>query len=272
MKSIRKHYEMLFKEQKNALKGILLILAAFTVIYTAVCGWIMLQKAGKYALHSDTVEKTKSDDYGTVYTGSVRGMNARFTVSKDGSVLYELGSHAYGPFRIESSSVGSNRPSMTRLDIYLKDALVLSCDYEDSIASLDSKSFHASSPDMHYIGTHAEPASALYFDADGNIVDYHKTPIDYATVTQPTLADIIALSNGLPHLKLGLLPKIIFYCLGAIVCVSCALTILFQHSTIEPRKRFKFMKIKALDYTVEILGLDLIYFVGLSLFFFIIGL
>ena len=264
MSSIRQQYQGLYFDQKIAVKVMLLILAVFTVINT-IAAVLALRSAGKYELQNASLEMSQSADYTRVYTGEVEGKAARFTVSPDRSVVYQIGDDTYGPFRVEIRQRGDkDSKARAELMLYLKDDLILNCEYDSGMVYADSDIFHPAST--------AKPAGDeeygcladfVFFDVDGIVVDHRSN-----TLLLPSLGAIIALSRGLHQPQIDLLPMIIYDFVGAFACIDCVICVLFHRRAIRLHSR---LWKESRDDRSETWLLDWVLYGGAAIFCFVKG-
>ena len=76
-------------------KTILILMTAVALVFAAVY-FVTVQRAGYE--YRDTIFVPGQENGSTVYSGKIRGQQARFTVSADKTVVFQCGDRIYGPY------------------------------------------------------------------------------------------------------------------------------------------------------------------------------
>ena len=115
-----------FKALNLFQKGILFLLAAMVLIFSAVYPYVLSQKG---FLFQDTVLVPHEENGGTIYAGKIQGEEAAFTVSPDGAIRFTYGAADYGPYRIQEDPGAVPKDSeladsMTGMEIFCGEDLL----------------------------------------------------------------------------------------------------------------------------------------------------
>ena len=196
------------KYQKAVLAAAILLVLVFSVLYPVTMG-----REGY--LYRGALLTPGQEEGGTVYTGSVNGVQARFTVAPDRTVTFQYGEAAYGPYTaVEDPGAVPENAGMSGLtgvelregnDVVFRGGVVRQGD----ILWL----YHENG-DLENGGITITTSAGVTLDEDGNVVDPN----------EPSLSTILELMDGpaLTH-KGDWLP----YLLGVFLCAVTAVTILF---------------------------------------------
>ena len=76
-------------------KAVLLILCVMLVVFTALYSVVSRRVGFAY---EDAILVPREENGGTVYTGTIRGETACFTVTADQTVTFQCGDTCYGPY------------------------------------------------------------------------------------------------------------------------------------------------------------------------------
>ena len=82
-------------------QGILMIMIAMALVF-AVMYPVTIRRVGFEYKNAILVPRQKND--GTVYSGKIRGQQAQFAVSADGTVVFRYGDKTYGPYTAKEDS------------------------------------------------------------------------------------------------------------------------------------------------------------------------
>ena len=195
----------LLGDRKYAFYGMLLMIVVFTVLYFIRS---FDSNTTKYRFGGASLEMTRSEDYGAIYTGKVRnGRKARFTVTpgKDKTVLFQIDQDTYGPFRISVRNLRvkglPDFEDVHPLDVYVGDKCVLSGGYSKKLSKvyLKTEEYPGLEADTFETADGTEYsavyAADLYLDKDYNARTTH-----YGS-TAPSVSELAELAEGLPRIE-----------------------------------------------------------------------
>ena len=81
-------------------KGVLLVMAAMIIVFTVIYPVIILRVGIEFR---GSILVPKQIDGGTVYSGRVDGEPTSFTVNADGTVDFQCGGMAFGPYTLREA-------------------------------------------------------------------------------------------------------------------------------------------------------------------------
>ena len=194
-------------------KTILILMTAVALVFAAVY-FVTVQRAGYE--YRDTIFVPGQENGSTVYSGKIRGQQARFTVSADKTVVFQCGDRIYGPYTAKEDPTAIPQDAETAgaltgvelrqgEEVLFRGGVRRNRDYyllfnEDG--TLDNIS-------LSYVS-----GDGVERDENGNVVD----PME------PSVSDILELMDGPELTHKG----VWFAWFGAaLVCVLNALSILF---------------------------------------------
>lgn len=166
-------------------KIILLLLAvmilAFTILYPIVTARVGF-------LYEDTILVPSEDNGATVYSGKIRGIDARFTVYADKTVVFQYGDSIYGPYtaREDPTAIPKGIDSlapMTGMELRCGDKIVFRGGVEKS-------------GDWRFLYNEDGSFETIRITAtmsDGTVVDEQGNPID---PMEPSVSTILDLMDG----------------------------------------------------------------------------
>lgn len=76
-------------------KGVLIVMIAMALVFAAVYSMTISRVGFEY---KDTILVPSQENGSTVYSGKIKGKQARFTVSEDKTVVFQHGDKTYGPY------------------------------------------------------------------------------------------------------------------------------------------------------------------------------
>ena len=76
-------------------KGVLIFMIAMALVFAAVYSMTISRVGFEY---KDTILVPSQENGSTVYSGKIKGKQARFTVSEDKTVVFQHGDKTYGPY------------------------------------------------------------------------------------------------------------------------------------------------------------------------------
>lgn len=224
------------KYQKAMLAAAILLVLVFSVIYPVTMG-----REGY--LYRGALLTPGQEEGGTVYTGTVNGVQARFTVAPDRAVTFQYGEATYGPYTaVEDPGAIPESADMSGLtgvelregnDVVFRGGVVRQGD----ILWL----YHENG-DLENGGITITTSAGVTLDEDGNVVDPN----------EPSLSTILELMDGpaLTH-KGDWLP----YLLGVFLCAVTAVTILFADELFRFQLSFRILQAEDAEPTdLELFG------------------
>lgn len=190
-------------------KIILILLCVLTVTFAVVYG-VTARRRGY--LYQETILVPAAVGGSTVYSGKVRGTQASFTVSPEGSVTCQVGARTYGPYTLREDSSAIPQDSELRSQMT---GIELRCGDEIRFRG----------------GVVIQGATKLFFDESGALYTTIRPAytIDDGTVTvgtgsEPSVGVILDLVRGPSLTHLG---DWRFFILGVVFCIAGAVEILF---------------------------------------------
>lgn len=82
-------------------KGVLIVMIVMAIIFLAVYSMTISRVGFEY---KDTILVPSRENGSTVYSGKIKGQQARFTVSEDKTVVFRHGDKTYGPYTAKEDS------------------------------------------------------------------------------------------------------------------------------------------------------------------------
>lgn len=196
------------KYQKAVLAAAILLVLVFSVIYPVTMG-----REGY--LYRGALLTPGQEEGGTVYTGSVHGVQARFTVAPDKAVTFQYGEAAYGPYTaVEDPGAvpeSADMSGLTGVEVRKGEEVIFR---GGVVRQGDTLWLYHENGDLENGVITITTSAGVTLDEDGNVVDPN----------EPSLSTILELMGGpaLTH-KGDWLP----YLLGVFLCAVTAVTILF---------------------------------------------
>lgn len=202
-----KRFQALSKLQK----GILLLLAAMLLIFSALYPYVLFRKG---FLFRDTILTPRQENGNTIYSGNIHGEAAVFTVSADRTIRYTYGSTEYGPYRVREApeAVPKNHElsdSMTGVEVLCGEELL----FRGGVLNLNMD----------------QEASYWLFNDDGSCdtISFNATHDDSRDALDPmapSATTIVTLFYGpeLTHKGTGL-----GWIFGVLLCVHTTISILY---------------------------------------------
>ena len=204
-----------FKALDKFQKGILLLLAAMILIFSAVYPYVLSRKG---FLYRDAILVPSQENGETIYSGKINGEPAIFTVSADRTIRFTYGAAYYGPYlvREDPSAIPKDEEiadRMTGLELLCDDELL----FRGGVFLMDDGSYWLFDEEgdlkSHEVNVTIRDGTTLY-DGNGNEID----PM------APSLTALVTLYYGpeLTHKGVGLA-----WFGGVFLCVLTAMTILY---------------------------------------------
>lgn len=196
------------KYQKAVLAAAILLVLVFSVLYPVTMG-----REGY--LYRGALLTPGQEEGGTVYTGTVNGVQARFTVAPDRAVTFQYGEATYGPYTaVEDPSAipeSADMSGLTGVELRKGEEVIFR---GGVVQQGDTLWLYHENGDLENGGITITTSTGVTLDEDGNMVDPN----------EPSLSTILELMDGpaLTH-KGDWLP----YLLGVFLCAVTAVTILF---------------------------------------------
>lgn len=196
------------KYQKAVLAAAVLLVLVFSVIYPVTMG-----REGY--LYRGALLTPGQEEGGTVYTGSVHGVQARFTVTPDRTVTFQYGETTYGPYTaVEDPGAvpeSADMSGLTGVELRKGEEVIFR---GGVVRQGDTLWLYHENGELENGGITITTSTGVTLDENGNVVDPN----------EPSLSTILELMGGpaLTH-KGDWLP----YLLGVFLCAVTAVTILF---------------------------------------------
>ena len=224
------------KYQKAVLAAAVLLVLVFSVIYPVTMG-----REGY--LYRGALLTPGQEEGGTVYTGSVHGVQARFTVTPDRTVTFQYGETTYGPYTaVEDPGAvpeSADMSGLTGVELRKGEAVI----FRGGVVQQGNTLWlYHENGDLENGGITITTSAGVTLDEDGNVVDPN----------EPSLSTILELMDGpaLTH-KGDWLP----YLLGVFLCAVTAVTILFADELFRFQLSFRILQAEDAEPTdLELFG------------------
>lgn len=194
-------------------KGILLLMAAMTVIFAAA----YIAATSRVGLeYNGTILVPTRESGGTVYSGKLRGQQAVFTVSEDRTVTFQYGDKTYDSYTVQEDpdavpAGDPMSPQMTGLVLYQGDTVL----FRGGAADIGGSYWLVNADGSPYnLGITYTTGDGIERDENGNAIDPAK----------PSAATILELMNGPALTHKGVWTA---WFMGVFICIANALSILF---------------------------------------------
>lgn len=224
------------KYQKAMLAVSVLLVLVFSVLYPVTMG-----REGY--LYRGALLTPGQEEGGTVYTGSVNGVQARFTVAPDRTVTFQYGEAAYGPYTaVEDPGAvpeSADMSGLTGVELRKGEEVIFR---GGVVRQGDTLWLYHENGDLENGGITITTSAGVTLDEDGNMVDPN----------EPSLSTILELMDGpaLTH-KGDWLP----YLLGVFLCAVTAVTILFADELFRFQLSFRILQAEDAEPTdLELFG------------------
>ena len=205
-------------------KFILLVLALMVVVFTALYIAATVRKGYVYR---EALLVPETADGGTVYTGRLKGSEARFTVSDDKTVLFEDRGKTYGPYAVRED------PSALTFDRRAwKD--VIGVEVRRGEELLFRGGYCPDPEEQRLVNEDGFPLNPIFIysengvmlDEDGNLVD----PME------PDVLDLVRLAEGPELTYRG--NWLLWFC-GVLMCAVTAVSILYAYELFRFQMSFR---------------------------------
>ena len=224
------------KYQKAVLAAAVLLVLVFSVLYPVTMG-----REGY--LYRGALLTPGQEEGGTVYTGMVNGVQARFTVAPDRAVAFQYGEATYGPYTAaeDPGAVPENAgmSGLTGVEVRKGEEVIFR---GGVVRQGDTLWLYHENGDLENGGITITTSTGVTLDEDGNVVDPN----------EPSLSTILELMGGpaLTH-KGDWLP----YLLGVFLCAVTAVTILFADELFRFQLSFRVRDVENAEPTdLELFG------------------
>lgn len=224
------------KHQKAVLAVAVLLVLVFSVLYPVTMG-----REGY--LYRGALLTPGQEEGGTVYTGTVNGVQARFTVTPDRTVNFQYGEATYGPYTaVEDPGAipeSADMSGLTGVELRKGEEVIFR---GGVVQQGDTLWLYHENGDLENGGITFTTSAGVTLDEDGNVVDPN----------EPSLSTILELMDGpaLTH-KGDWLP----YLLGVFLCTVTAVTILFADELFRFQLSFRILQAEDAEPTdLELFG------------------
>lgn len=224
------------KYQKAMLAAAILLVLVFSAIYPVTMG-----REGY--LYRGALLTPGQEEGGTVYTGTVNGVQARFTVAPDRAVAFQYGETTYCPYTAaeDPSAVPENAgmAGLTGVELRKGEEVIFR---GGVVRQGNTLWLYHENGDLENGGITITTSAGVTLDEDGNVVDPN----------EPSLSNILELMDGpaLTH-KGDWLP----YLLGVFLCAVTAMTILFADELFRFQLSFRVRDVENAEPTdLELFG------------------
>ena len=253
-----------FKKLNRFQKGILLLLAAMVAVFSAVYPYVISRKG---FLYRDTILIPSQKNGDTIYSGTISGEEAAFTVFADRTIQFTYGTTPYGPYLVREA------PDAVPQDPVLSDMLIgieIICDdellFRGGAMYMDDGETHLFGEDGRIesvdLGVSYGDGTVTMYDENGHQID----PM------APSATTIFTLYCGpvLTHKGVGLA-----WFGGVFLCVLAAFTILYAEELFQWNLSFRIKNTEQAepsDWEIGSRYLQWILFPILALAIFMMGL
>lgn len=201
-----------FNQLDRYQKGLLIAMAAMALIFAVVYPVTIARVGFEY---KDKIFVPTSQNGGTVYSGKLDGKQAQFTVSADGTVVFQCGDAVYGPYTAKEDPTAIPEDmrddfAMTGLELWQGEERI----FRGAVAENDEFGWLYNEDGSVYGFGITYVTGGVERDENGNIID----PLE------PDTASILKLMRGPALTHKGEWPIWFF---AAAVCVGNTLWILF---------------------------------------------
>lgn len=224
------------KYQKAVLAAAVLLVLVFSVLYPVTMG-----REGY--LYRGALLTPGQEEGGTVYTGTINGEQARFTVAPDRAVAFQYGETTYCPYTAaeDPSAVPENAgmAGLTGVELRKGEEVIFR---GGVVRQGNTLWLYHENGDLENGGITITTSAGVTLDEDGNVVDPN----------EPSLSNILELMDGpaLTH-KGDWLP----YLLGVFLCTVTAVTILFADELFRFQLSFRILQAEDAEPTdLELFG------------------
>ena len=224
------------KYQKAVLAVAVLLVLVFSMLYPVTMG-----REGY--LYRGALLTPGQEEGGTVYTGTVNGVQARFTVAPDRAVTFQYGEAAYGPYTaVEDPGAvpeSADMSGLTGVELRKGEEVIFR---GGVVQQGDTLWLYHENGELENGGITITTSAGVTLDEDGNVVDPN----------EPSLSTILELMDGpaLTH-KGDWLP----YLLGVFLCAVTAVTILFADELFRFQLSFRVRDVENAEPTdLELFG------------------
>ena len=243
-------------------KVLLLAMAAMVLAFSILYSFTIAQKGFAY---NDVILTPSQDNGSTVYSGKIRGEQARFTVSADKTVEFRYGDQTYGPYTAREDPTAI--PEDTELR-GLMTGVELSCGEEilfrGGVLNLDDELLlYNEDGSLENTGIYAITSNGVQIDGSGNEID----PME------PTASTILYLMANPPLTHKGTWIGLVG---GIFLCIVAAVSILFADELFRWSLSFRITDperaepsdweiiTRYVSWTVLVLGALVVFIVGLQ--------
>lgn len=224
------------KYQKAVLAVAVLLVLVFSVLYPVTMG-----REGY--LYRGALLTPGQEEGGTVYTGTVNGEQARFTVAPDKAVTFQYGETVYGPYTaVEDPGAipeSVDMSGLTGVELRKGEEVIFR---GGVVRQGNTLWLYHENGDLENGGITITTSTGVTLDEHGNVVDPN----------EPSLSTILELMGGpaLTH-KGDWLP----YLLGVFLCAVTAVTILFADELFRFQLSFRVRDVENAEPTdLELFG------------------
>lgn len=194
-------------------KGILLFMTAMILVFAPVYHMTVSRVGFEY---KDKIFVPDQKDGSTVYSGSIKGQRAQFTVSEDKTVVFQYGSKTYGPYTVREDETAipkdeENAGQMTGVELREGDDIL----FRGGVLEAGGhKLMYNEDGTIENLGFSYTTSDGKEMDADGNVID----PME------PSVYTILDLMGSPDFIHKG---EWLAWFGGVIICVLNALSMLF---------------------------------------------
>lgn len=168
-------------------KSILVVMIGMTLLFLAIYAVTISRVGFKYA---DTILVPSQEKGNTVYSGKIKGQQARFIVSADKTVLFQYGDTTYGPYtaKEDPSAIPKDNEmaeDMTGVELLQGDSIL----FRGGVLVLaDEYWLYNEDGTLENLGFAIDVGNGIITDENGNIID----PVE------PSASTILDLMNEPP--------------------------------------------------------------------------
>lgn len=193
-------------------KGILILLAAMVLVFTAVYSVAIAREGFAYR---DAILVPVQENGNMVYSGKINGTQARFTVYADKTVEFQYGDEAYGPYTAKEDPTAlpkedEMRDFMTGVELHCGEEII----FRGGVQKVQD--------DLWLYNTNGDIEGVNFITAfDGTRVDENGNVIDQM---EPSASAILDLMAGPELVHKG---EWSVWFRGVLVCILTAVSILY---------------------------------------------
>ena len=201
-------------------KGLLIFMAAMVLVFAGLYFAVIRREGFEYR---DQILVPREENGGTVYSGKIEGEAACFTVSADGTIVFQYGSRTYGPYTVQEdpTATPSDPPSLIGVELRRGQEVL----FRGGMSQEDPRKLYCEDGSVVFHGIVLTQPDGEILDGGGNSLE----PME------PAVSEILELAAGPELTHKG---DWLCWLYGAAICVFTAISILFVEELFRWRLSF----------------------------------